>query len=204
MILTDTSCRRLVKARLINIAPVPSDRHPQPERPLGGPYLHARQQRDFPILDATSYNIPASAQAYSLTSPPYRQMVIVRLSECMAHGADTAPSVNLKCSNWDDDWQRRLLPAGTGGKISTYATNDTDLVVDLDGYFAAPQGSDGLTLYTLSPCRVLDTRQTGGQFSGQLPVDVVILLQRTQHGSSVRHECDSSPARRSGLSDLMG
>ena len=30
-----------------------------------------------------------------------------------------------------------IVPAGTGGGIATYASNDTDLVIDVNGYFAA-------------------------------------------------------------------
>jgi hypothetical protein len=69
-----------------------------------------------------------------------------------------------------------IVPAGTGGEITVFATNDTDLVIDVNGYFAAP-GSGGLSLYAAAPCRVLDTRQVGDRqpFSGLLspPVDVV-------------------------------
>jgi hypothetical protein len=54
-----------------------------------------------------------------------------------------------------------------------FATNDTDLVIDIDGYFAPP-ASGGLSLYNLSPCRVLDTRNPSGAppFSGTLGVNV--------------------------------
>src|SRR4029079_18159998 len=31
-----------------------------------------------------------------------------------------------------------IVPAGTGGAISFYAVNTTDVVVDINGYFAAP------------------------------------------------------------------
>jgi hypothetical protein len=44
-------------------------------------------------------------------------------------------------------------------------------VIDTNGYFAAP-GSGGLSLYTLPPCRVLDTRASSGAFAGTLPVSV--------------------------------
>ncbi len=53
-----------------------------------------------------------------------------------------------------------------------YPSNDTDLVVDINGYFAAP-GAGGLSLYSTAPCRVLDTRQGHGAFTGELTVDVV-------------------------------
>jgi hypothetical protein len=59
------------------------------------------------------------------------------------------------------------VPAGTGGAIDLFVTNATDMVIDINGYFAPP-GTGGLSLYTLTPCRVLDTRQGGVQpFSGR-------------------------------------
>ena len=50
----------------------------------------------------------------------------------------------------------------------------TDLLIDVNGYFAAP-GTGGLSLYPTLPCRVLDTRSGNGAFSGTLspPVDVL-------------------------------
>jgi hypothetical protein len=68
-----------------------------------------------------------------------------------------------------------VVPAGTGGDISVYSTDNTQLVIDINGYFA-PAGTGGLSLYAVAPCRVIDTRHVGsGQpFSGTLspPVDV--------------------------------
>jgi hypothetical protein len=66
-----------------------------------------------------------------------------------------------------------IVPAGSmGGEVSTFASNDTDLLIDIDGYFAVV-GQGGLSLYPLPPCRVLDTRPN--DFSGTLspPVDVL-------------------------------
>ena len=71
-----------------------------------------------------------------------------------------------------------IVPAGTGGEITAYASlgTDTDLIIDVNGYFALA-GQGGLSLYPAVPCRVLDTRKVGnGQpFNGTLnpPVDVV-------------------------------
>jgi hypothetical protein len=64
------------------------------------------------------------------------------------------------------------VPAGTSGDISVFVTNNSDLAIDINGYFAAPGGSGALSLYTLSPCRVLDTRNSSGAFSGTLGVNV--------------------------------
>jgi hypothetical protein len=65
-----------------------------------------------------------------------------------------------------------IVVAGTGGDVSVYPTNDTDLVIDINGYFAAA-GPGGLSLYGVPPCRVIDTRKGNGAFSGELTVDVV-------------------------------
>jgi hypothetical protein len=66
------------------------------------------------------------------------------------------------------------VAAGTNGEISVYPDANTNLVIDINGYFAAP-GKGGLSLYPAVPCRVIDTRGGNGAFSGLLspPVDVV-------------------------------
>jgi len=50
-----------------------------------------------------------------------------------------------------------IVPAGTSGAINAYVTDATDLVIDIDGYFAPP-AANGLKLYPVTPCRVADTR----------------------------------------------
>ena len=68
-----------------------------------------------------------------------------------------------------------IVPAGSQNATAFYAhNNSTNLLLDVDGYFAAP-ATGGLSMYPAAPCRVLDTRQVGnGQpFSGELTVNVV-------------------------------
>jgi hypothetical protein len=68
-----------------------------------------------------------------------------------------------------------IVPAGQpNGEVAVFPSNPTDLVIDVNGYFAPP-GAGGLSLYPVVPCRVLDTRNGNGAFSGTLnpPVDVV-------------------------------
>jgi hypothetical protein len=61
------------------------------------------------------------------------------------------------------------VPSGTSGEIAVYPSDDTDLVIDVNGYFApANSGQNPLSLYTLLPCRPLDTRLTTGAFDGLL------------------------------------
>jgi hypothetical protein len=52
-------------------------------------------------------------------------------------------------------------------------SNNTDVVIEVNGYFA-PVGSaaGGQALFTVTPCRVLDTRSSSGSMNGMLPVNV--------------------------------
>jgi hypothetical protein len=52
-----------------------------------------------------------------------------------------------------------------------YATDDSDVVLDVNGYFAPP-ATGGLSLYNVSPCRVLDTRGGSGAFKGTINVTI--------------------------------
>ena len=67
-----------------------------------------------------------------------------------------------------------IVPAGAEGATAFYAhSNAINLLVDVNGYFAAP-GTGGFSLYPVAPCRVLDTRQNDGKpFSGEKTVNVV-------------------------------
>jgi uncharacterized repeat protein (TIGR03803 family) len=147
-----------------------------PNGDLGGPYLQGGQPRSFPLLES-SCNIPSSAQAYSLnfTVVPYHDQSLGYLTVWPTGGSQPLVSTlnNLTATIVAN---AAIVPAGTNGDISVYASNNTQLVTDINGYFAAP-GQGGLSLYPTIPCRVIDTRKIGsGQpFSGTLtpPVDVM-------------------------------
>jgi hypothetical protein len=51
-----------------------------------------------------------------------------------------------------------VVPAGQGGAVSVYASNETDLLIDINGYFAEPAANEGFEFYPVAPCRVADTR----------------------------------------------
>jgi uncharacterized repeat protein (TIGR02543 family) len=141
--------------------------------PLGGPHLMAGQERDFPILDATACDIPSSAQAYSLNFTVVPRSGPVETFTAWRYGQPRPVSSTLNAPTGTVVANAAIVSAGTGGEIATWATNDTDLVIDIDGYFA-PAGAGGLSLYAVAPCRVIDTRKGNGAFSGVLspPVDV--------------------------------
>ena len=55
-----------------------------------------------------------------------------------------------------------IVPAGTGTTAFYPNNNNTDLLVDTNGYFAPP-GQGGYSFYVVTPCRVYDSRSNGGQ-----------------------------------------
>jgi hypothetical protein len=65
----------------------------------------------------------------------------------------------------------QLCQPERAGGVEMYASNDSDLVIDVNGYFA-PAVSGGLSLYTLTSCRVIDTRSGSGRFSGTITTNV--------------------------------
>jgi hypothetical protein len=141
--------------------------------PLGGPYLVGGHERDFPVQQG-SCGLPNTAVAYS-----FNFTVIPKTSSGVSYLTVWPKGVMRPVVSTLNDVTNTivanaaLVPGGTGGQVATYATNDTDLVIDTNGYFAPP-GPSGLSFYPLTPCRVIDTRHIGnGQpFSGELTVPV--------------------------------
>jgi Pro-kumamolisin, activation domain/Divergent InlB B-repeat domain len=147
-----------------------------PNGPLGGPYLLNQQTRDFPILQASSCNIPSAAQAYSLnvTALPRNRAPLGYLT-VWPNGQNMPVVSTLNAYTGAVTANAALVPAGTNGDIEVYPYGaDTDLLIDIDGYFApASSGSQPLSLYDLASCRVLDTRGGNGAFMGEMTVNVV-------------------------------
>ncbi len=139
---------------------------------LGGPFLSGGQNRSFPVLES-SCGIPDSAAAYSFnfTVVPKNGGILGYLT-VWPEGQSKPLVSTLNDLTGTIVANAALVPAGTGGGITVYPSNDTDLVIDVNGYFAAP-GSGGLSLYPLTPCRVLDTRKANGAFNGELTVNVL-------------------------------
>jgi Bacterial Ig-like domain (group 3) len=137
---------------------------------LAGPALNAGVVRSFPVL-SSSCNIPSDAQAYSLNLTAVPQTTLSYLAVWPTGQPQPLASV-LNSPTGAVTANAALTPAGNNGEISFAATDNTDLIIDINGYFAAP--GSGLSLYLSPPCRLWDTRTAGaGQaFSGTLPVRV--------------------------------
>jgi YVTN family beta-propeller protein len=153
---------------------VADTRNAQEPDGLGPPSLSAGVPRNFPVLNATTcFPSGVTPVAYSLNFTAVPQGRLGYLT--VWSSGETQPLVStLNAPTGATTANAAIVPAGTNGAISAFASNNSDLVIDVNGYFAAP-GQNGLSLYPTVPCRVLDTRGAGGAFSGTLspPVDVL-------------------------------
>ena len=143
----------------------------KPNAPLGGPYLASGLSRTFPVLNSAC-GIPANAQAYSLNfaAVPFGPLGYITAYPT-GHSQPTVASLNAPTGTITAN--AVIVPAGTNGSVDVYASNATNLVIDIDGYFA-PMATGGLSLYPVTPCRVLDTRKPAGSppFTGEIDVPV--------------------------------
>jgi virginiamycin B lyase len=129
---------------------------------FGPPTMTPGEGRDFPII-SSSCNIPSSAQAYSLNMTVSPVTTLEYLTVWPTGGTFPIAST-LNDFNGGLVANAALVPAGTDGDIEVFVTNATDVIIDINGYFAAP-GTGGLSFYPLPPCRVADTRSFAG-FTG--------------------------------------
>ncbi len=139
--------------------------------PLGGPSLIASAIKNFPLLSSPC-NIPATARAYSLNYTAVPKKALGFLTTWPA--GQTQPLVStLNSTTGAVTANAAIVPSGTNGDISVFVTDASDLVIDVNGYFAPP-GPGGLSLHNLAPCRVLDTRNPAGSlpFNGATDLNV--------------------------------
>lgn len=126
----------------------------------GPPSLSAGVARSFSV-PAGGCGVPTSAQAFSLnvTAVPKGSLGFLT-----AYPGGQAMPLASTLNSWNGQVvaNAAIVPAGSGGALSVYASDATDVIVDVNGYFAAP-GTGGLDFYALTPCRAVDTRSGQGK-----------------------------------------
>ena len=136
-----------------------------------GDPLQPGVERDYTI--AGTCGIPSSAQAYSFNVTSVPSNGPLDYLTVWPKGTPQPVVSTLNNNTGTVVANAAIVPAGKDNATAFYAhDNQTNLLVDVDGYFAPP-GTGGLSLYTQVPCRVLDTRNGGGSgFNGQITVPV--------------------------------
>ena len=143
---------------------------------LGAPSLQAQQPRDLPILSSPCLNGITNPLAYSFNVTVVPNPAGQPLGYLTVWPSNQPQPVVSTLNNPTATVvaNAAIVPAAPDGDIDAYAYNSTDLIIDINGYFGTP-GQNGLSMYPVAPCRVLDTRNVGnGQpFMDELTVNVV-------------------------------
>ena len=126
---------------------------------FGSPALVAVATRDFPVQQSAC-GIPTTAQAYSVRMTAVAPGPLGYLTAWPA-GQSLPTVATLNAPNGGVVGNEAIVPAGASGDIDVYASANTNLVIDINGYFAPPGGTGALNFYPLVPCRVADTRGNG-------------------------------------------
>ncbi len=125
--------------------------------PLGGPFIAARTSRAFPI-PSSSCNIPSTAVAYSLNVTALPHAPLGYLTAWPT--GQTQPLVStLNAYTGTVTANAAVVKAGSNGEVSVFVTDDSDILLDINGYFAPAGSITGPTyFYPVTPCRAVDTR----------------------------------------------
>ncbi|HEY1205589.1 MAG: NHL repeat-containing protein [Bryobacteraceae bacterium] len=129
--------------------------------PFGGPTLAGGSTRSFAIPQGVC-GIPSTAQAYSLnvTAVPAGPLPYLTL---WPTGLEQPVVSTLNSTDGSLAANAAIVPAGSGGAVSVFVAGQSDVILDIDGYFTAGGGS---SFYTVTPCRVADTRLPAGPLGG--------------------------------------
>jgi hypothetical protein len=128
--------------------------------PLGGPAIAAGGTRNFPIRSACG--LPASSAAYSLNITVVPRGTLGYLS--IWPGGRSQPVVStLNSLDGRVKANAAIVPAGSDGSVNVFATDATDVILDVNGVFAPKTlNPTAQSFYAVSPCRFTDTRAGDG------------------------------------------
>ena len=133
-----------------------------PAGPFGAPYVTGMTSRSF-AMPSSSCNIPSNAAAYAMNVTVVPHDVLGYLTAWPS--GQVQPYVStVNSMDGRIKANAAILPAGTNGAVSFFATNDTEVVIDINGYFVAASSNTGLNFFTLAPCRIVDTRTSVNTF----------------------------------------
>lgn len=132
---------------------------------LGGPSLVAQTTRSFPLL-LSACGLAGNAAAYSLNITVVPKGTLGYITVFPTGSAMPVVST-LNSVDGRIKANAAVVRAGTNGEISVFATNDTDLIIDVNGVFI-PAGTSvsAQQYYSVTPCRIADTRNPQGAFGG--------------------------------------
>jgi hypothetical protein len=122
---------------------------------LAGPSLSAGQTRVFTPSGACS--LPTTTvQAYVMNIAVVPKTTLSNLA-IWAYGQAQPELATISAPTGAVTSNSAVVAAGTYGTFNVYAAEETDVVIDVSGYFTTTD-SGGYYYYTVTPCRLADTR----------------------------------------------
>lgn len=124
---------------------------------FGPPSLNATEVRTLNLPQSNVCTIPATAKAYvvNVTLIPTSTVNFATIWPA----GETRPNVwTIRSPDGQIVANSAIVKAGTNGGISVYASENTDLLIDISGYYTDNPAVAGLAYYPLTPCRVIETR----------------------------------------------
>ena len=104
---------------------------------FGPPSLVAGASRTFPILSSTTCKIPSVAQAYSFEITVVPPGPLSYITAFPTGEASPVAAIAVESPQGYLLSNTGIIPAGTNGSVDIYASNPTDVVIDINGYYAA-------------------------------------------------------------------
>ena len=118
---------------------------------LGGP--SSADERRAALLSRGPAIFPSTALAYSLNLTVVPQGTLGYVTLWPTGQAQPVVST-LNSIDGRMKSNAAIVPAGTGGAVSVFATDSTDVILDINGYFDSYTDTSALQFYPLTPCRV--------------------------------------------------
>ncbi len=137
-----------------------------PSGSFGGPNLAAMAVRSVLVPQSTC-GVPSTARAYSLNLTVVPSGALGYLSIWPSGQAQPFVST-LNAPDGQVTANAAIVPAGTNGGVNVFATNNTHLVMDINGYFDQPGAAGASGFFPITPCRIADTRGAQGSLGGPI------------------------------------
>lgn len=140
----------------------------RPAGAFGPPTMNAGETRRFRFPSATQFcTVPSGASAYSVTITAVPPAALQFLTAWPAGAAQpnvsniNSPAGRVLANNV-------IIPASSDGSLDVFVFDRTDVVVDINGYYAPDDGVNGLYYFPVTQCRAVDTRLANGTFGGPI------------------------------------
>lgn len=143
--------------------------------PWGPPSFAAGETRTYTLPSNPYCNVPANALAYSLNFTVFTKSLVFLSAWPAGQPFPVVSTLNALQGGFVAN--AAIVPAGTGGGISVYASDPTDVFIDMNGYYATSPGSKALGAYigsnasiTSGPAGLQVTHPNPGEYVLSFPV----------------------------------